>query len=85
MGTINVVQACLKHNVERLLYASSVTVYGNPSKMPVKETDLAKPVSYYGISKYAAENFVHATCVRTDLSNPLNATSFRMFNVYGSR
>ncbi len=84
-GTVNVVLAALAAGVHRFLYASSMTVYGHPESLPVSETNSCKPVSYYGISKYAAERFVHATAVRPDLTSPFNVTSFRMFNVYGPR
>ncbi len=84
-GTVNVVLAALAANVTRFLYASSMTAYGHPDSLPVSEKHSCKPVSYYGISKYAAERFVHATAARTDLINPFNVTSFRMFNVYGPR
>lgn len=84
-GTVNVVLAALAANVTRFLYASSMTTYGHPDSLPVSETHSCRPVSYYGISKYAAERFVHATAARTDLINPFNVTSFRMFNVYGPR
>jgi UDP-glucose 4-epimerase len=40
-------------------------------------------VSYYGITKYAAERYVHVTGAREDVS--LSVTSLRMFNVYGER
>lgn len=85
LGTMNVVQACLRHRVGRLLFASSMTVYGAPSRVPTPETELCAPVSYYGISKYAAERFVLATAARPDLAAPFHATAFRMFNVYGER
>ncbi len=84
-GTVNVVLAALAANVTRFLYASSMTAYGHPDSLPVSEKHSCKPVSYYGISKYAAERFVHATAARTDLTKPFNVTSFRMFNVYGPR
>lgn len=84
-GTVNVVLAALETGVTRFLYASSMTAYGHPDSLPVSETHSCKPVSYYGISKYAAERFVHATASRTDLKKPFNVTSFRMFNVYGPR
>ena len=84
-GTVNVVLAALAANVTRFLYASSMTTYGHPDSLPVSETHSCRPVSYYGISKYAAERFVHATAARTDLTKPFNVTSFRMFNVYGPR
>lgn len=84
-GTVNVTLAALAAKTPRFLYASSMTVYGHPNTLPVSESIPCKPISYYGISKYAAERFVHATAARTDLSHPFNATSFRMFNVYGPR
>jgi UDP-glucose 4-epimerase len=70
IGTINVVTACVRNRVPRLVYASSMLA--------------ANPTSYYGISKYAAERFVLATALRPDLGCRLRVTSLRMFNVYGS-
>ncbi len=84
-GTINVLQACIQYKVPRLLFASSMTVYGNPKTQPVPENEFIEPISYYGITKFAAESYVTATARRNDLSFPLNVTSFRMFNVYGER
>lgn len=82
-GTINVVRRAVESGVPRLLYASSMMVYGRAERIPTPETEPCLPTSYYGISKYAAERFVHATALRPDLSAPLHVTSFRMFNVYG--
>jgi len=85
VGTINVLKMCLKYRVSRLMYASSMTVYGHPTKIPTPETEPCKPISYYGITKYAAERYVHATAERVDLDFEFRVTSFRMFNVYGER
>ncbi|HDH97420.1 MAG TPA: SDR family NAD(P)-dependent oxidoreductase, partial [Proteobacteria bacterium] len=85
MGTVNILQLCIKHRVPRLLYASSMTVYGEPTSLPIPESEPAKPISYYGITKFAAERYVHATAQRNDLDFEFNVTSFRMFNVYGPR
>jgi UDP-glucose 4-epimerase len=85
VGTINVVQKCLEHRVPHLLYASSMTAYGRPSELPIHEEMPCCPVSYYGVTKYAAERYVHATALRNDLDFPFHVTSFRMFNVYGER
>lgn len=82
-GTINLLQAALEHGVSRFLFASSMTIYGNPTTAPTPEDTPADPVSYYGITKYAAERYVHLTAARRDLTQPFNVTSFRMFNVYG--
>ena len=85
IGTINVLKMCLKYRVPRLMYASSMTVYGHPGDIPTPETEPCKPISYYGITKYAAERYVHATADRVDLDFEFRVTSFRMFNVYGER
>lgn len=85
IGTINVLKMCLKYRVTRLIYASSMTVYGHPTKIPTPETEPCKPISYYGITKYAAERYLHATASRIDLDFDFHVTSFRMFNVYGER
>jgi len=85
VGTINVIQACLAHSVSRLIFASSMTIYGNSARVPTDETTPPNPISYYAITKYAAERYVHTTAARRDLASPLNVTSFRMFNVYGER
>jgi len=84
-GTINVLKMCLKHKVKRLLYASSMAVYGQPEKMPITEKTCCVPLSYYGIGKYAAERYVINTAQRKDLNFDFNVTAFRMFNVYGER
>ncbi len=85
LGTIRVLQACLEHRVPRLLFASSMTIYGANPVTPTPETAPPDPVSYYAVTKYAAERYVHATALRPDLGFDFNVTSFRMFNVYGPR
>jgi UDP-glucose 4-epimerase len=84
-GTLNVLQLCLEHRVPRLLHASSMTVYGNSAVLPTPEDTPCRPSSYYGITKYAAERYVHATAERIDLDFSFQVTSFRMYNVYGPR
>ena len=85
LGTLNVIQQCLKHQVSRLLYAGSMTAYGNTEVLPTPEDAPCEPVSYYGITKYAAERYVRTTAERPDLTFPFNVTCFRMYNVYGRR
>jgi UDP-glucose 4-epimerase len=83
VGTVNVLRACVESGVSRLVYASSMTAYGEPELVPTPETVACVPVSYYGVTKYAAERYVHVTAARDDVD--LAATSLRMFNVYGPR
>ena len=80
LGTINVIQACVAHGVERLVFAGSMTAYGEPERVPTPEDEPCVPVSYYGVTKYAAERYVHASAPRG-----LAVTTLRMFNVYGER
>ena len=82
-GTVNVIEACVAAGVPRLLFASSMTVYGEPHAVPTPESEPCRPVSYYGVTKYAAERYVHVAGARTDVD--LSVTSLRMFNVYGER
>lgn len=82
-GTINVLAGIQKHKVPRLLYASSMALYGTPETLPVSESARLAPLSPYGVSKLAAEHLVHNTAQRKDLGFTLDVTSLRMFNVYG--
>ncbi|MFP4465780.1 MAG: SDR family NAD(P)-dependent oxidoreductase [Candidatus Goldiibacteriota bacterium] len=84
-GTVNIINAAVKHRVKRIIYASSMTAYGIPESVPVKESMKTAPISYYGITKYAGERYIMATGERTDLPFRINTTAFRMFNVYGRR
>ena len=84
-GTLNVLTTCVKKRVPRLLYASSMTVYGNDAPLPTPEEAACEPASYYGITKHAAERYVFATAARRDLDFEFKVTAFRMYNVYGPR
>src|SRR5262249_51501231 len=84
-GTINVLQLCLRHRIPRLLYASSMTVYGHTSVLPTQENTACVPASYYGITKYAGDRYALASAERVDFDFDFRATAFRMYNVYGSR
>ena len=81
VGTINVLRGCIEAGVPRLVYASSMTAYGEPDLVPTPEDVPCIPVSYYGVTKYAAERYAHVTGARADVD--LAVTSLRMFNVYG--
>jgi UDP-glucose 4-epimerase len=84
-GTLNVLQLCLKYHMPRLLYASSMTVYSSAGPLPTPEEAPCQPISYYGITKYAAERYVRTTAERVDLDFDFRVTCFRMYSVYGPR
>ena len=79
LGTKNVLEACKSNNVKKIILASSSEVYGEPLKIPIEESDPAIPITSYGISKIAAEEYVKAYAV----SFGLKYTILRFFNVYG--
>ena len=85
VGTQNIISCCLSNKVSRVLYASSMTCYGHPKQLPVTEDEPPVPISYYGITKYAAERYLLATGLRNDIGFEFQPTAFRMFNVYGER
>jgi len=80
-GTLNVLEACRKSGVKRVVYASSSALYGNPEKIPTPETCYPDPLSPYGTSKMAGEYY---TKVYSSLYG-LETVSLRYFNVYGPR
>ena len=82
-GTVQILKLCLKYKVPRLIYASSMTLYGDCKHVPIAEDEPCRPDSYYGITKYAAERYVHATAERPDLDFDFSVTSLRMYSVYG--
>lgn len=54
-GTRNVLKACLKNKIKRLVFISTTAVYGVPRHLPEAETNPLDPIGYYGESKVAAE------------------------------
>jgi UDP-glucose 4-epimerase len=80
-GTLNVLDAARESTVERVVFASSSSVYGTPSYLPYDEDHPTTPVSPYGVSKLAAENYVQ---VYGDLYD-IPTVALRYFTVYGPR
>lgn len=78
-GTVNVLEAARSAGVKKVAYASSAAVYGNPTEMPVGESQIAAPLSPYGLSKLTAERYV---LLYNNLYGMEN-TALRLFNVYG--
>lgn len=69
------------HPVERFVYASSSSVYGQAERLPMRETDPTHPHSPYGVTKLAAE---HLACLyHANFGVP--TVSLRYFTVYGPR
>ena len=58
MGTQHVAEAACEAGVARFVFASSASVYGDPKKLPMSETDEADPRTPYCISKLAGERLL---------------------------
>jgi nucleoside-diphosphate-sugar epimerase len=67
--------------VQRLVFASSSSIYGDAEMFPTKETALPRPVSPYGMTKLAAEHLAFVYLRNFDIP----VTSLRYFTVYGPR
>lgn len=80
-GTLNVLTAARDSGVERVVYASSSSVYGETETLPKTETMPTDPVSPYAVSKLGAENY----CKAFARVYGLRTVSLRYFNVYGPR
>jgi UDP-glucose 4-epimerase len=80
-GTLNVLIAARDAGVERVVYASSSSVFGHRNVLPMREEDATRPVSPYAVSKLAAEMYCR---VFTQLYG-LPTVSLRYFNVFGPR
>ena len=79
-GFLNVLEACRKHPVQHLVYASSSSVYGGNTKLPFAESDnVDHPVSLYGVTKKANELMAHSYSHLFGIST----TGLRFFTVYG--
>ncbi|MSO83400.1 MAG: NAD-dependent epimerase/dehydratase family protein [Acidobacteria bacterium] len=80
-STQRLLEACVDKPIERLVYASSSSVYGDDVAIPMTETALPQPVSPYGVTKLAAEQLCHLYFVNYGVP----AVSLRYFTVYGPR
>lgn len=80
-GTVNLLKASVDSKVEKFVYASSSSVYGESVELPKVESMSTLPVSPYGASKLAAENY----CRVFAKVYGLKTVSLRYFNVYGPR
>jgi UDP-glucose 4-epimerase len=80
-GTLNILDAAREAAVERVVIASSSSVYGVPEYLPYDELHPTTPISPYGASKLAAERYGCAY----DRVYDLSVVALRYFTVYGPR
>jgi UDP-glucose 4-epimerase len=78
-GTFNVLEACVKHKVKKLVYSSSASVYGDAVQVPMTEDHPFNNKNFYGATKIAGE----AMCTAFNDRYGLKVVGLRYMNVYG--
>ena len=79
-GFLNLLESCRKHNLKRLVYASSSSVYGNSDLVPYKEiTNVDHPISLYAATKKSNELMAHTYSHLYGIET----IGLRFFTVYG--
>jgi UDP-glucose 4-epimerase len=80
-ATQRLCEACRGRSLERFVYASSSSVYGDTTQLPMSESHPTRPFSPYGVTKLSGE----ALCLLYKRNFGLPAVALRFFTVYGPR
>ena len=78
-GTVNILEACVKEKIKKIVFTSSSEVYGNQNIVPIKENSPVNPISNYAVTKLVGEEYLRAYSE----SYSLKCSVVRLFNVYG--
>ncbi len=81
VGLLNVLEACHKSKVKKILMPSSAAVYGDCTDLPLKENRVGTPSSFYGLSKATGESYLALYSKTFNLPY----ICYRYANVYGPR
>jgi len=79
-GTINILRAMVDSGVDKMVFSSSVAVYGDPLEIPIQETTGLCPISPYGTTKIACERAI----ADVGGSGAIRYVNLRYFNVAGA-
>jgi UDP-glucose 4-epimerase len=77
ISTLNLIRYGIANKAERIVYASSMSVYGSVPDEPISERQDPRPLSCYGVGKLASEGYLRI------YKDQLPFVALRMFNVYG--
>ena len=79
--TVNLLNACIKNDIKKIIFSSSSAVYGENKNLPLKESEIPMPTSPYAASKASCELYLKSFYE----SYGLNYTALRYFNVFGPK
>ena len=80
-GTLNIFNAAIKNNIDRVVFAASSSTYGDSKNLPKVEEIIGKPLSPYAITKYVNELYAEVF----SKTYAFNYVGLRYFNVFGPR
>jgi UDP-glucose 4-epimerase len=81
VATQRMLEACKKLTIEKFIFASSSSVYGDSNELPLREDSVLRPVSPYGVTKLAGEHL----CTSYWKNYNIPVIALRYFTVYGPR
>ncbi len=79
-GTLNLLRAMVDHNLDKIVFSSTCSVYGVPTTVPIPEEQETNPINPYGRTKLIVENMLS----NFHLAYELNSVSLRYFNAAGA-
>ncbi len=79
-GMISLLEAMYRNNVKRIIFSSTAATYGEPERIPILESNPAKPTNPYGESKLIMEKMIHWA----GLQHGIKYVALRYFNVAGA-
>lgn len=80
VGTVNLLNALIRHRIDKFIFSSSAAVFGDPEYTPIDELHPTQPISPYGKTKLMVENIL----VDFDHAYGLRSVSLRYFNAAGA-
>ena len=78
-GTLNIMNAAVKHNCKKMIFSSSAAVFGSPEYLPIDEDHPKNPENYYGFTKLEIERFMNWY----DQLRGMRFAALRYFNAAG--
>lgn len=79
IGLLNVLEACRKNNISKIIFTSASSIIGQPNQFQVSENHVVVPKTAYGITKMTSEHYIR---LYKEMYG-INYVIFRFFNIYG--